>query len=307
MSNVKTKSTVVCQSRGKDLHFILEKYIQKNSCFQYQVIIKHWLFQIDRQDNVSQYCNSTLDCTMSHRESNIELDGYIDTEYSSGDANRAKTKHYQEENNNEINELSKELSEMGCIVDAVKRPPNVCIETCVYDSEQEEEKTKSVEEEDAYSDEFEEEDKSDGEVSIRSVKSQHISGSENSKGLMVPSSIKLSKSQSSMSHKAPASVSGRSSAAFGSVSVPSTRRINMSFSNERLREIERHNHILLTKILSARNSKKSCIPGRDQPPRRAMPSAAVSRKNQQRQIDRENMILLKKIQRAKSSVSSMRR
>ncbi|CAG9782501.1 unnamed protein product [Diatraea saccharalis] len=243
---------------------------------------------------------------MSRRESNVDTGGYIDAEYSSGDSNRLKTKQYQEENNNEVNELSKELSEMGCIVDVVKSPPNICVETCVYDSDNEAEKSKSVEE-DAYSDEFEE-DKSDGEESIQSVKSQAKSASENNKSQMVvPSSIKLSKSQSSMSHKAPASVSGRSTSDFGSVSVPPTRRINMSFTNERLREIERHNHILLTKILSARNNKKSSIPGRDQPPRRPAPSAAVMRKNQQRQIDRDNMILLKKIQRAKSSVSSVRR
>lgn len=80
---------------------------------------------------------------------------------------------------------------------------------------------------------------------------------------------------------------------FRSVSVPPTRRINMSFTNERLREIERHNHILLTKILSARNSKKSSIPPREQTARRPVPSAAVSRKSQQRQIDRENMVSFK--------------
>lgn len=103
---------------------------------------------------------------------------------------------------------------MGCIVDAVKRPPNICVETCVYDSE-EDEKTKSFEEEDAYSDEFEE-DKSDEEEE-ESIKTQPKSASDVSKSLPVQSSMKLSKSQSSMSHKAPGSVSGRSTTEYGLV------------------------------------------------------------------------------------------
>lgn len=145
---------------------------------------------------------------MSRRDSQVEA-SYIDADYSSGDSNRPKTKQlYQEENNNEVNELSKDLSEMGCIVDAVKRPPNICVETCVYDSESEDEKTKSCgeEEEDGYSDEFEE-DKSEEEESI---KTQPKSASDVSKSHPIPSSMKLSKSQSSMSHKPPGSVSGRS-------------------------------------------------------------------------------------------------
>ncbi|XP_028175312.1 uncharacterized protein LOC114363708 [Ostrinia furnacalis] len=225
---------------------------------------------------------------MSHRDSKVE-GSYIDADFSSGDSNRPKTKQlYQEENNNEVNELSKELSEMGCIVDAMKRPPNICVETCVYDSETEEEKSKSIEEEeDGYSDEFEE-DKSEEEE--ESIKTQPKSASDISKSQTVPSSMKLSKSQSSMSHRPPGSVTGRSTTDYGSISVPPTRRINMSFTNERLREIERHNHILLTKILSARNSRKSSIPPREQAARKPVPSAAVSRKNQQRQIDRDNMV-----------------
>ncbi|XP_075982131.1 hemingway [Anticarsia gemmatalis] len=232
---------------------------------------------------------------------------YIDTEYSSGDSKTMKSKRYQEENNNEVDELSKDLSEMGCIVGAVKRPSNICVETCVYESE--DEKSESYNEEDAYSDEFEE-DKSEGEEEEEeeSVKteSKTVISEINEEIMTKSSSMKLSKSQSCMSSDKPASVSGRSTS-FGSVSVPSTRRINMSFTNERLREIERHNHILLTKILSARNTRKSSIPPREQPPRRPVPSAAVSRKNQQRQIDHDNMILLKKIQRAKSSAYTVRR
>ncbi|KAL4713454.1 hypothetical protein ACJJTC_010439 [Scirpophaga incertulas] len=239
---------------------------------------------------------------MSRKDSNVDVTSYIDTEYSSGDSNRTVIKqHYQEENNNEVNELSKELSEMGCIVDAVKRPPNICVETCVYDTEGEK---RSHAEEDAYSDEFED-DKSDDEESMKSIKIKPQSLSNVTKSDPPPSSIKLTKSHSSLSHKSPGSISGRSTGDYGSISLQSTRRINMSFTNDRLREIERHNHILLTKILSVRNGKKSSIPSSEL--RRPLPSSAVMRKNQQRQIDRENMILLKKIQRAKSSVPTLRR
>lgn len=75
-----------------------------------------------------------------------------------------------------------------------------------------------------------------------------------------------------------------------SISIPPTRRVNMSFTNERLREIERHNHILLNKILSARNSRKSSIPPREQPARNPVPAAAVHRKLQQKKIDHDNMV-----------------
>ncbi|CAH1634725.1 unnamed protein product [Spodoptera littoralis] len=242
---------------------------------------------------------------MARREKTVEIN-YIDTEFSSGDCKQMRTKHYQEENNNVVDELSKELSEMGCIVDAAKRPPNICVETCVYEeSESENEKTEVYNEEDAYSDEFEE-DKSEEEESVKSLPKSVMS--DTSREPTNRSSMKLTKSQSSITshHKAPGSVSGRSTS-FGSVSGLKTRRINMSFTNERLREIERHNHILLTKILSARNTRKCSIPSREQEARKPVPSAAVCRKNQQRQIDHDNMILLKKIQRAKSSACSIRR
>ncbi|XP_050355705.1 uncharacterized protein LOC126776888 [Nymphalis io] len=244
---------------------------------------------------------------MSLAESNLEtISGYLDSEFSSGDTHKMKCKQfYQEENNNEVDELSKELSEMGCIVDAVKRPPNICVETCVY------EESGTVNENDEhghdnedihYSDEFEEEG-SDTEVE---QKSRTIIKNSPEESHVNKSSVKLAKSQSSMSTHKPPSVSGRSTD-YGSISVPSTRRINMSFTNERLREIERHNHILLNKILSARNQKKSSIPNREHPHRRPLPPAAVHRKMQQRKIDHDNMILLKKIQRAKSSACSIRR
>ncbi|XP_037303512.1 uncharacterized protein LOC115439927 [Manduca sexta] len=242
---------------------------------------------------------------MSRRDSTVDMDA----KYSSGDSVAMKPK-IQEENNNDIDELSKEL-QMGCIVDAVKKP-NICVETCVYESD-DEVKTESYnpesynpesynpeQEEDAYSDEFEE-DSGEEQVSFKSEpKAKKTLSREPSQSF-----VKISKSNSSVSTNKPNSVSGRSTN-YGSLSVPQTRRINMSFTNERLREIERHNHILLTKILSARNNRKSSIPGRELP-RKPVPSAAVLRKNQQRQIDHDNMILLKKIQRAKSSACSIRR
>ncbi|KAJ8720863.1 hypothetical protein PYW08_006328 [Mythimna loreyi] len=247
---------------------------------------------------------------MARQEKDVKLK-YIDTEFSSGDCKQMKSKRYKEENNNEVDELSKDLSEMGCIVDGVKRP-NICVESCVYEeSGSENEVSEAYNEEDAYSDEFEddktEEDaKSEDEGSIDSVKSIPKSV-DTSREPTTRSSVKLTKSQSSITSKPPGSMSGRSTS-FGSVSGTKARRINMSFTNERLREIERHNHILLSKILSARNARKSSIPAKEQEaPRRPVPSAAVCRKNQQRKIDHDNMILLKKIQRVKSSAYSMRR
>lgn len=144
---------------------------------------------------------------MSRRQSKVEQ-SYIDTEFSSGDSNKNKSKQpYREENNNEINELSKDLTEMGCIVDAVKRPPNICIETCVYESESDESiKEENIKnEEDHYSDEFEE-DKSDEE----SIKLDPKSTQSNGLCPQAQSFVKLSKSQSFMSSK-PVSVSGNSS------------------------------------------------------------------------------------------------
>nr|XP_026492533.1 cilia- and flagella-associated protein 97-like [Vanessa tameamea]XP_026492534.1 cilia- and flagella-associated protein 97-like [Vanessa tameamea] len=243
---------------------------------------------------------------MSLGENLENISGYLDTEFSAGDSNKMKCKQfYQEENNNEVDELSKELSEMGCIVDAVKRPPNICVETCVYEesgSDNENGEKDNDNDDIHYSDEFEEEG-SDTEIEQKSKIILNDSPDERDDNRR---SVKLSKSQSSMSTHKPPSVSGRSTD-YGSISVPPTRRINMSFTNERLREIERHNHILLNKILSARNKKKSSIPNREQPPRRPLPPAAVHRKMQQRKIDHDNMILLKKIQRAKSSACSIRR
>lgn len=152
---------------------------------------------------------------MSLTESHVEKMGYIDTEYSSGDSNKMKCKQfYQEENNNEINELSKEFSEMGCIVDAVKKPPNICVETCVYEEpESDNDSTQNDDDDDNddeahYSDEFEEEDVS--EIELEDNKNQ-VSLSNGTSKIQVKAPAKLTKSQSSISSQKPPSVSGRSS------------------------------------------------------------------------------------------------
>ncbi|XP_023942519.2 uncharacterized protein LOC112049022 isoform X1 [Bicyclus anynana] len=230
---------------------------------------------------------------MALNESKVEnMREYIDTSYSSGDGMKYK-QFYQEENNNEIDEITKDFSEMGCIVDAVKRPPNICIETCVYEEPESVNDNERSHNDDEvhYSDEFEEEDLSDIELEKPQIKAL---SSSNSKAQidksLSKSTVKLSKSQSCMSRvsQKQGSVSGRSTD-YGSVSVPSTRRVNMSFTNERLREIERHNHILLNKILCARNSRKSSIPPRDER-KKPPPPAAVQRRTMQRKIDHDNMV-----------------
>lgn len=152
---------------------------------------------------------------MSLAESHVDKMGYIDTKYSSGDSNELKCKQfYQEENNNELNELSKEFSEMGCIVDAVKKPPNICIETCVYEEPESDnedahnDNDNDNDDETHYSDEFEEEDIS--EVELEDNKKQIPISNATSK-IQVKAPAKLTKSQSSISSQKPPSVSGRSS------------------------------------------------------------------------------------------------
>lgn len=143
---------------------------------------------------------------MSRRESNVELN--VDIQYSSGDSKGMKPK-IQEENNNEIDELSKEFTEMGCIVDAVKRPPNICVETFVYDSDTDE-KTEGYTAEnndDAYSDEFED-DKS--EEKSTNIQPQPKSAVSESKEDLHQSFVKLTKSQSSVISKKVNSLSGKS-------------------------------------------------------------------------------------------------
>ncbi|VVC94967.1 unnamed protein product [Leptidea sinapis] len=234
---------------------------------------------------------------MSQLDSIVESN-VIDAQYSSGDTNNMKTKQiFEEENNNNIDELSKNL-QMGCVVDKVMRPPNICVETCVYESGSDDENKSEAEAN--YSDDFD--DNSDEEIKNVSKSESNVKNDD----LRQPS-IKMSKSHSSMaSNKVSVSVKSGRSSGTGSVSSRQANRVNMSFTNDRLREIERHNHILLNKILSARN-KKSSIPTIEAPIRKPVPSAALHRKNKQRQIDHDNMVLLKKIQRAKSSSYSVRR
>lgn len=148
---------------------------------------------------------------MSRTESNVDTN-YIDTKYSSGDSNAMKTmQNYKEENNNEIDELSKNFNDMGCIVDALKCPSNICIENCVYESDFHENSYK--EEEDAYSSEFEEEkSESEPEIEDVSVETKLEMKPMSAKSEVVEtvhnSSVKLSKSHSSMSSNK-VSASGR--------------------------------------------------------------------------------------------------
>lgn len=143
----------------------------------------------------------------------MKQDVFIDTQYSSGDFNMPKKskQQYQEENNNEVDELSKDFSEMGCIVDAVKRPPNICVETCVYESETEHSGNEDSQgnEEDNYSDNFED-DKSDDEIEPKLAKSETTTRKEEG-----PSDVKLSKSHSFMSSKTNVSVAGSKASTYG--------------------------------------------------------------------------------------------
>lgn len=145
---------------------------------------------------------------MSHRD-NVDVK-YIDTEYSSGDSKNVKSQRYQEENNNEVDELSKDLSEMGCTVGAIKRPPNICVESYVFESENEKSETGGDE---AYSDEFE--DDNSGEEDEATVKTELKSSMSDTirEEILTNSSLKLTKSQSTMSNTKPppsVSTSGRS-------------------------------------------------------------------------------------------------
>lgn len=130
---------------------------------------------------------------MSRRDE-VNVD-YIDT-MSSGDSNTKHSQHTlksKEVNNNEVDELSKEL-EMGCIVDAVKRPSNICVEDCVHESDTDNTQTQDADDDDAYSDEFE-----DDEDYVKPKDPPST-----------PPSLKLSKCQSSVSSIKAQSISARS-------------------------------------------------------------------------------------------------
>ncbi|XP_037944275.1 protein hemingway [Teleopsis dalmanni] len=79
-------------------------------------------------------------------------------------------------------------------------------------------------------------------------------------------------------------------------------RKSWTFTNERMREIERQNHILLKKILTQKptyttsNSKPIQPKISNLPPGIRMTSSAVNRRKQQRQIDMDNQVLWRKLQ-----------
>ncbi|XP_067627200.1 cilia- and flagella-associated protein 97 [Eurosta solidaginis] len=78
------------------------------------------------------------------------------------------------------------------------------------------------------------------------------------------------------------------------------QRKSWSFSNDRMREIERHNHILLRKILSQKPTYHLNAPKPTKfatlPPTTRITSAAVNRKKKQRQIDLDNQGLKRRIE-----------
>ncbi|XP_055906742.1 cilia- and flagella-associated protein 97 [Eupeodes corollae] len=74
-----------------------------------------------------------------------------------------------------------------------------------------------------------------------------------------------------------------------------THRKSLSFSNERMREIERHNQILLRKILTQK-PRKEFLNKKSECPKLRTTTSAVNRKKQQRQIDLDNPVLKRKIE-----------
>lgn len=139
-----------------------------------------------------------------------KISEYRSIQYSGGDTNKMTLQQlYQEENNNDIDEITKNF-DMGCIVNKVKQPPNICVETCVYNSDSETEKSEENNENDIevhYSDEFEE----DSEVEEIKTISKSLSDSSckipmNNQSIKL---VKMSKSHTSVSSK-PLSMSGRS-------------------------------------------------------------------------------------------------
>ncbi|XP_053950603.1 protein hemingway [Anastrepha ludens] len=78
------------------------------------------------------------------------------------------------------------------------------------------------------------------------------------------------------------------------------QRKSWSFSNDRMREIERHNHILLRKILSQKPTYQSIAPKPKKfatlPTTSRITSAAINRKKKQRQIDLDNQGLKRRIE-----------
>ncbi|XP_004521364.1 protein hemingway [Ceratitis capitata] len=82
--------------------------------------------------------------------------------------------------------------------------------------------------------------------------------------------------------------------------IRSNQRKSWSFSNDRMREIERHNHILLRKILSQKPTYHLATPKPTKfatlPSTSRTTSAAINRKKKQRQIDLDNQGLKRRIE-----------
>ncbi|XP_058824900.1 uncharacterized protein LOC131685292 [Topomyia yanbarensis] len=100
------------------------------------------------------------------------------------------------------------------------------------------------------------------------------------------------------------------------ISLPESRKMvpnkaknsqNMSFSRERVREIERHNQLLLQRIMTTkptlRTSSKKNVTVVSTPltNNSRTTSAAVNRKKKQRQIDIDNQLLRKKLEKIERS------
>ncbi|XP_055586563.1 protein hemingway-like [Uranotaenia lowii] len=86
---------------------------------------------------------------------------------------------------------------------------------------------------------------------------------------------------------------------------PKARNQNISFSRERVREIERHNQILLQRIMSSKPTLRTkpvvqpvVVPTTNNS---RITSAAVNRKKKQRQIEIDNQILRKKLEKIERS------
>ncbi|XP_058443210.1 cilia- and flagella-associated protein 97-like [Malaya genurostris] len=104
------------------------------------------------------------------------------------------------------------------------------------------------------------------------------------------------------------------------ISLPTSRKVvlgkpkgtqNMSFSRERVREIERHNQLLLQKIMTTKPTLKISPKNNDMAisspvtNNSRITSAAVNRKKKQRQIDLDNQLLMKKLEKIERSRRSM--
>ncbi|XP_055616798.1 protein hemingway isoform X2 [Toxorhynchites rutilus septentrionalis] len=104
------------------------------------------------------------------------------------------------------------------------------------------------------------------------------------------------------------------------ISLPVARRVvqekcksaqNLSFSRQRVREIERHNQLLLQKIMTSKPTLKTMpkssapVIKTPVPNNSRITSAALNRKKKQRQIDLDNQVLRKKLEKIERSRRSI--